>query len=212
MMFKKVMIFFIALLLQTYVYADTAANDLSALLTTLHTMRADFTQTITDKNAKQIQQSVGRMSIARPGKFRWEVKKPAMQLVVTNGKRIWIYDPDLEQVTIRTLTKEVGESPAMLLTNPNTSIEKDYHVEAMKTSDHDLQWFSLVPNNQNSMFAKIKLGFKKNQIREMELHDHIGHTTSIAFYNIDLNPSISSTLFSFKPPAHVDVIDETRHR
>lgn len=205
------MIFFAIFLFQLPVYADdTAAKDLSVLLTNLNAVKADFTQIITDKNAKQIQQSVGQMSMQRPGKFRWDVKKPSKQLVVTNGKKIWIYDPDLEQVTIRALTKEVGESPAMLLTNPSTTIEKDYQVESMKASAKDLQWFSLVPKNQNSMFAKIKLGFNKNQIREMELQDHIGHTTSIAFYNISMNPALSDTLFSFKPPSHVDVIDETK--
>jgi outer membrane lipoprotein carrier protein len=210
-MFRKLIIFFLLFLLQFNAYAaNTTANDLSALLTKLDSMQADFSQTITDKNAKQIQQSVGRMSMQRPGKFRWEVKKPSKQLVVTDGKRIWIYDPDLEQVTIRFLTKEVGESPAMLLTNPSTTIEKDYQVDNVKASAKDLQWYSLIPKNQNSMFAKIKLGFNKNQIREMELQDHLGHTTSIAFYNIKISPTLSESIFSFKPPAHVDVIDETR--
>lgn len=210
-MFKKMIVFVAICLFQLPVYADdTSAKDLSALLTKLNAIKADFTQIITDKNAKQIQQSVGQMYMQRPGKFRWDVKKPSKQLVVTNGKKIWIYDPDLEQVTIRALTKEVGESPAMLLTNPSTTIEKDYQVQSIKASAKDLQWFSLIPKNQNSMFAKIKLGFNKNEIREMELQDHIGHTTSIAFYNINMNPSLPENIFSFKPPAHVDVIDETK--
>ncbi len=209
-MFKKLITFFAICLLQLPAYAaNTAAADLSALLTKLNAMKADFTQTITDKNAKQIQHSVGQMLMQRPGKFRWDVKKPK-QLVVTNGKKIWIYEPDLEQVTIRPLTKEVGESPALLLTNPNVTIEKDYQVENIKAGAKDLQWFLLIPKNQNSLFAKVKLGFNKNQLREMELQDHIGHTTSIAFYNVNLNPVLSATLFSFTPPRHVDVIDETK--
>lgn len=211
-MLQKILLFFFLILFQTSIYANTAADDLSMLLTKINAMRADFTQIITDKNAKQIQQSVGRMAMQRPGKFRWEVKKPMMQLVITNGTRLWIYDPDLEQVTIRMLTKEVGESPAMLLTNPNVTLGKDYRVESIKSSGKDLQWFSLTPKNQNSMFAKIKLGFDKNQIREMELQDHLGHTTAIAFYNIAMNPILSATLFSFKPPKNVDVIDETKNR
>lgn len=210
-MFKKMILIGVIFFFQCNSYAaDNASTDLSTLLTHLNAMKADFTQTITDKNAKQIQHSVGHMVMQRPGKFRWEVKKPSTQLVITDGKKIWIYEPDLEQVTIRKLTKEVGESPAMLLTNPNVTLEKDYKVENIKPSTKDLQWFSLIPKNQNSMFAKIKLGFNKNEIREMELQDHIGHTTSIAFYNINTNPSLASTLFSFKPPRHVDVIDETR--
>lgn len=210
-MFKKAILFFTILLFQAVTYANTEATELTALLTKINAMQADFTQIITDKNAKQIQQSSGRMSMQRPGKFRWEVKRPNSQLVVTNGSKVWIYDPDLEQVTIRMLTKEVGESPAMLLTNPNLTLEKDYRVENT-TSGKDLRWFALTPKSQNSMFAKIKLGFNGNQIREMELQDHIGHTTSIAYYNIRVNPSLAANLFSFKPPKNIDVIDETRRR
>ena len=190
------------------IYAAEPSVSLNQLLTTMQTLQADFTQTITDKNAKAIQRSVGRMVLQRPGQFRWEVKKPTKQLVVTNGSRLWIYDPDLEQVTIRFLSKEVGESPAMLLSNTNVALEKDYLVQ--QKNEDKLQWFLLTPKNQNSLFAQIRFGFIKNQIREMVLQDHLGHTTAVEFYNIRENKPVSSALFSFKPPANVDVIDETK--
>jgi outer membrane lipoprotein carrier protein len=208
-MLKKLLIFVTFTFLHAAAYAETAAASLSQLLANIQTLQADFTQTITDKNAKQIQHSDGRMSLQRPGKFRWEVKKPLAQLVVTNGTRLWIYDPDLEQVTIRFLSKEVGESPAMLLSNTNVALEKDYDVQAMK--DSKLQWFVLTPKSQNSMFAQIRFGFYNQQIREMVLQDHLGHTTAVEFYNIKVNPALSSALFVFKAPAHVDIIDETKH-
>lgn len=208
-MLNKLSFFFILLFLRTVAYADNAASSLNPLLSNIQTLQADFTQTITDKNAKQIQHSDGRMSLQRPGKFRWEVKKPVAQLVVTNGTRLWIYDPDLEQVTIRFLSKEVGESPAMLLSNTNVALEKDYDVQAMK--DTKLQWYVLTPKSQNSMFAQIRFGFYNQQIREMVLQDHLGHTTAVEFYNIKENSALSSALFVFKAPTHVDVIDETKH-
>lgn len=205
-------VFFIMLALQVNAYAGTSSDDLIQLLSGIQTMRADFTQTMIDKNAKQIQESVGQMALQRPGKFRWEVKKPTAQLVLTNGEKLWIYDPELEQVTIRLLSKEVGESPAMLLTHSAASMDKDYRVEAIKIKSSPLQWYALVPKSQNSMFAKIKFGFANKQIREMELQDHLGQTTAIAFYNIKQNATLTASLFSFKPPAHVDVIDETAKR
>jgi outer membrane lipoprotein carrier protein len=210
-MLKKLLTFMTLVVWHSCVLANSPADDLTLRLSTLNVMRADFSQTIMDKNAKKIQQSVGQMAMQRPGKFRWDVKKPVAQLVITNGAKVWIYDPDLEQVTIRYLTKEVGESPAMLLTHSNTAIEKDYKVVSDKALSGGLEWFTLTPKNQNSLFAKVRLGFLKNEIHEMELQDHLGHTTQIAFYNIKMNPTLSSSLFSFKPPVNIDVIDETKH-
>lgn len=207
---QKLFAFLIIFLFQINAYADSPTESLTQLLANIQTFRADFTQTITDKNAKQVQHSVGHMALQRPGKFRWEVTKPIAQLVVTNGARLWIYDPDLEQVTIRLLTKEVGDSPAMLLSNTNTALEKDFLIKGINSTSSALQWFLLTPKNKNSMFAQIKFGFMKNQIREMVLQDHLGHTTAVEFYNINVNPRLSSSLFSFKPPSKVDIIDETR--
>lgn len=206
----KYIAFLIIFFFHVSAHADTAATTLSQLLKNIQTMRADFTQTITDKNAKQVQHSTGQMALQRPGKFRWEVKKPVAQVVVTNGSRLWIYDPDLEQVTIRLLTKEVGQSPAMLLSNTNIVLEKDYMVATTNENNSSLNWFLLKPKNKNSIFAVIKLGFSSSQIREMVLQDQLGHTTSIEFYNIKLNPGLSSSLFAFRVPPHVDVIDETK--
>lgn len=207
-MLKKIRLFFFLILIMSPVFADQSSTSLNQLLAKMQTIQADFTQTITDKNAKAIQRSVGQMTLQRPGQFRWEIKKPVKQLVVTNGSRLWIYDPDLEQVTIRFLSKEVGESPAMLLSHTNVALEKDYSVT--QKNDNKLQWFFLTPKNPNSLFAQIRFGFLNNQIREMVLQDHLGHTTAVEFYNIRENKPVTSALFSFKPPPNVDVIDETK--
>ena len=183
--------------------SNPATTQLTQLLAAIQTLQADFTQTISN------QKSVGHIILQQPGKFRWEVKKPVAQVIVTDNKRLWIYDPDLEQVIIRSLNTEIGETPAFLLSHPSSALEKNFQVKTIKNSG-SLQWFVLIPKNKNSLFAFIKMGFLKNQLREMDLQDHLGHNTVIEFYNSLLNYPISASLFTFKPPRHVDVIDETR--
>jgi outer membrane lipoprotein carrier protein len=185
------------------------AADLATLLNSVRTMRADFSQTIVDNHGKAIQQSFGTMALQRPGKFRWEVKKPIPQVIIANQTRIWIYDPDLEQVTIRSLNKTAGESPALLLSNDNAQINNDFSVKSMPATA-GWNWFSLTPKMADSMFANIQMGFFNNQIREMHLQDHLGHTTQVKFTSAKTNMVLSANLFQFSPPKNVDVIDETK--
>lgn len=193
----------------TNAYADSASDTLSTLLKNMHGMQANFKQTIVDKKGKAVQQSSGRMSLQRPGQFRWDVMRPVKQLIVTNGKRLWIFEPDLEQVTIRALSKTAGETPAMLLSDENLSLSKEFIVKTYPSTDK-LQWFSLTPKDKSAVIATLKLGFADQVIQQMQLKDHLGHITQIEFSNVKLNPSLSANLFEFKPPAKVDVIDETR--
>lgn len=208
----RLSVFLLLFVYQFVSYASSANDVLSARLAKIDSMQADFTQTITDRKDKPVQKSVGHMSLQRPSKFRWSVTKPTAQVVVANGKRLWIYDPDLEQVTIRSLSKEIGETPALLLSNTQTTLASDFNVKMQQDKNGGLQWFFLIPKNQNSMLALIKLGFANNQIREMHLEDHLGHITNVEFYNILMNAKLSASLFDFKPPKHVDVIDETKRR
>ena len=117
---NKLMNLFLSSLLALFsmgvVHAGTS-EDLAALLNNTQSMRANFRQTVYDNRGKVIQKSVGYMAMQRPGKFRWESTSPIPQLIIANDSRLWIYDPDLEQVTIRSLSKEIGETPALLLSN-----------------------------------------------------------------------------------------------
>lgn len=207
----KCIYFIILIITQTSSAYATPSVDLTELLSTIQTIQADFTQTINDKKGHQTDQSIGHMALQRPGKFRWNVTKPVAQLIIANDSRLWIYDPELEQVTIRYLNKEVENTPVLLLSNPAVAIEKNFTVQSMKNIA-SMQWFSLVPKNRDSMLAFIKMGFANGQIREMDLQDHLGHNTVIEFYSVSMNRPISNSLFNFKPPAHTDVIDETRDR
>ncbi len=201
----------ILLLSQLSSYAAAPAADLTQLLSNIQTLQTDFTQTINDKKGRQTDQSIGHMALQRPGKFRWSVTQPIAQLIIVNDPRLWIYDPDLEQVTIRYVNKEVDNTPVLLLSNPAIAIEKNFIVQSMRNVA-SMQWFALIPKNRDSMLAFIKIGFAKGQIREMDLQDHLGHNTVIEFYNISMNHPLSASLFNFKVPAHTDVIDETKNR
>jgi outer membrane lipoprotein carrier protein len=210
-MFHSITKFFSFLILCCYFsssYADPASDQLLQLLNTIHTLQADFTQVVTDAKGRTLNRAEGQMSLQRPGKFRWNVQHPNAQLIVTNGKKIWIYEPDLEQLTIRYLGKEAGETPALLLSNTNETLTKDFSVQTVNSAD--MQWFLLKPKDKGSMFEKIKLGFVKQEIRQMQLQDHLGHTTVIQLNRIVMNSTLSPSLFNFKASGKVDVIDETK--
>lgn len=192
--------------------ASTSSVQLSSLLNSVHTMSADFVQTIYDNHGKAIQQAYGHMALERPGKFRWEVTRPVPQWVIANGATLWIYDPDLEQVTVRSLSHAGGETPALLLSHENTVLDDDFLVKELPKKSVDSRWFSLAPKKSDSMFSNVQMGFVNNQIHEMDLQDHLGHTTKVQFNHIHMNSHLPGTLFNFKPPANVDVINEIRRK
>lgn len=202
----KLWVGFFLMCFMSSTYADLASDTLIQLLNNIHTMQANFNETVKDTKGKILNQSQGKMSLERPGKFRWDVTAPNRQLIVTNGKKIWIYDADLEQLTIRHFNQEAGEAPALLLSNTNETLTKDFRVDM----SNNATTFLLKPKDKSSMFDSIQLIFSNQQIKIMQLQDHLGHVTLIAFNNAVLNSDLSPALFNFKPPAKVDVIDETR--
>jgi len=192
-------------------FAENPANSLTMLLGIIQTLQANFSQKISDNKGKILESSKGLLSLERTGKFRWEVNQPTKQLIVANGTRLWIYDPDLAQVTIRHLTTEIGTSPALLLSDPNLALVKDFEVTVGSQSTPQVQWFILKPKNKDSMFATIQLAFNRHfEITRMILEDQLGHTTAVIFKDVEMNRPLSASLFNFKIPPHVDIIDETK--
>jgi len=200
----KLFIFFIPLQL---VHA-AASSELANLLNQVHTMRANFIQTTYDNHNKPIQKSYGKMALMRPGKFRWEVSKPIPQTIIANQNRLWIYDPDLEQVTIRALNHAAGDAPALLLSHTDMTLEKNFNVRENQPTTPTWRWFTLSSKDRESSFANIQMGFAQNQIKEMRLQDHLGHTTRIQFQNIQMNPSLNPSIFIFRASKRIDVINE----
>src|SRR5205085_330907 len=147
---KKIVLVFCFLSLSK-VYAGDASTDLIQLLNNVRSMQGGFVQIISDTKGRNLNQTSGRMALQRPGKFRWETIQPNRQLIVTNGQKVWIYDPDLEQVTIRYLSKEAGETPALLLSNTNSTLANDFQVQALPANSN-VRWFLLTPKNKGSVF------------------------------------------------------------
>jgi outer membrane lipoprotein carrier protein len=207
---KKLFSFLLLFAFQLACYAETPTDTLNQRLKNIKSMQANFTQSVVDNHGKIIQKSRGKMALQRPGQFRWETISPNKQLIVANGTRLWIYDPDLEQVVIRALAKQAGETPALLLSDTHLSLDKDFIVKQVKGTESVSSWFLLLPKDKSSVMASIRMGFKGDSISEMQLQDHLGHTTAIQFQNIKSNSPLSASLFNFTPPKHVDVIDETK--
>ncbi len=210
--FKKIL-FIVVCVMFTNAHA-TPSDDLTKLLLDVRTMQADFVQTIKDKSAKALQQSQGNMSLERPGKFRWEIKKPMSQLIIANGTRLWIYDVDLEQVTIRSFHKAAGQTPALLLSDKNLTLSKDFNVSlaANPSQIAGEKIFLLTPKDKEDPFETIRLTFLNKDIHEMRLADRLGHVTTITFLHVKTDPSLPNSLFVFKPTANIDVIDETKNK
>ena len=183
-----------------------AIDKLHRFLETTKTLRADFAQIVVAKNGKRPQQSTGVMMVSRPGKFRWQISKPYEQLLVGDGEKVWIYDPDLRQVTIRKVDAALGSTPAALLVGSN-ELEKSFNLREIGERE-SLEWLEATPKSPDSGFEKLQLGFSGNDLKAMELYDNFGQTTSLLFLHLERNPSLASTLFRFTPPAGVDVIGE----
>ncbi|HWQ38433.1 MAG TPA: outer membrane lipoprotein chaperone LolA [Burkholderiales bacterium] len=181
-------------------------EQLEAFIQTTRAARADFTQTVTGPEGKDVQQSSGTVEFFRPGRFRWEYKKPFVQLIVADGERLWIYDKDLNQVTIRKLDKALGSSPAALLAGTD-EIERFFSLEAQGRKG-GLDWLQARPYEEDSLFERVRMGFAKNTLATMELYDHFGQKTVIRFSRLERNPGFAPGTFSFTPPPGADVVTD----
>jgi len=188
------------------VSAAATVEGLKSMLEQTTTARARFAQMVLDKNMKKLQQATGTMQFARPGKFRWEYDKPYEQVIVSDGARVWLYDKDLNQVTVRKYDRALGTSPAALLAGSN-EIEKNYRFSTVGNQD-GLDWLEAVPRAQDTAFERIRLGFGKAGLEAMELRDQFGQITVIKFSTIERNAKIPPEAFTFTPPKGADVISE----
>lgn len=199
---------FIALLFLVNVFSTQVLADsrLQSFITGTRTLSAQFTQVVTDRTGRKVQESQGSLHLSRPGKFRWVYNKPYSQVVVGDGSRLWIYDQDLEQVTVRKLDQALGESPAALLAGSN-EVERLFTFRDAGEAD-GLSWLEATPRTKEGSFEAVRMGFRGNDIVAMEVRDNFGQVTRLRFSGIRRNPSLSADLFRFTPPKGVDVIGE----
>jgi chaperone LolA len=185
---------------------SSGIDALKTFLSGTNTASARFAQMVLDRNMKMLQQATGTMEFSRPGKFRWEYHKPYEQTIVGDGSQIWIYDKDLNQVTVRRLDRALGTSPAALLAGKN-EIEKNYTLSNLGDQE-GLEWVEAIPKTQDTAFERVRLGFGKAGLEAMELSDQFGQKTVIKFADLERNPKLSPETFKFTPPKGADVIRE----
>jgi len=172
----------------------------------ISSMRAEFHQTVADSKGRKLQEVDGVMQLQRPGKFRWDYNKPYVQQIVGDGEKIWLHDPELNQVTVRELTKAIGSSPAALLAGNN---EMDKHFKLKDTSRKGkLEWVLATAKDKDGEFERVFFGFKADSLQEMELHDSFGNRTTIVFSKVERNPALIDQSFQFQVPVGADVVGE----
>ena len=178
----------------------------SEFITGTLTARGEFEQKIFDHDRKLLQESRGVLAFSRPGKFRWTYVKPYAQLIVGDGSKVWIYDEDLKQVTVKKLDQALGSTPAALLAGNNEAMR------AFKLSDEGtrdgFEWVEALPRDKEGNFEKIRMGFGSSGLRVMELVDNFGQTTVLKFNSLERNPRLDPGLFRFSPPKGADVIGD----
>jgi outer membrane lipoprotein carrier protein len=146
------------------------------------------------------------MQLERPNKFRWDYKKPYEQEIISDGKEVFLYDKDLEQVTIRALSQTLGSSPASLLAG-GKEVEKSFELKNINRED-GLEWVQALPKNDDSGFERIMLAFKGQHLMKMEMYDSFKNITLIDFSAVERNPSLSLSSFLFTTPDGVDVVKQ----
>ena len=179
---------------------------LHAFIEQTRSAKANFTQEVTDSNGAVQQQASGTVQFERPGKFRWIYEKPYEQIIVGDGTRLWIYDKDLNQVTRRNLDKALGSSPAALLAGAD-DVDRYFSLNAVGIKKK-LDWLEVKPYDEESLFDRVRMGFRGNLLEVMELHDHFGQKTTITFSNLQRNPKSAPDLYTFVVPKGADVVTE----
>lgn len=194
-----------------------ATANLVKQLTDIRSLSANFEQTTKVTNPKVIQKKglgsqhmnqafKGTMKVARPGKFYWETTSPSKQTIVTSGKTVWIYDPDLQQAVRQSLDDQVANTPALLLSGNTSQIMQSYRVTQPNKAK---TYYTLYPKNADGVFESLTISFGANKAPSlMILQDSLGQTTYINFNNVKVNPTIAASTFNFTPPKGTDIIDQ----
>lgn len=184
--------------------SESADVQLQTFFNNLKTLSATFEQQVVDADGAQVQQASGHMWLQRPGRFRWDYQQPYHQLIVGDGQQVWVYDEDLEQVTVRPVDATLGQTPALLLSS-DKSVLDGFSVMALGNRD-GVDWLLLRPRDTDATFDELRLGLVDGRLQAMELRDGLGHTTLLHFSELERNRPIDPQQFVFIPPDGVDVV------
>ena len=168
--------------------------------------KATFHQFTSDKSGRKVQEASGTFVFARPGKFRWSYDKPFEQVIVADGEKLYLYDKDLNQVTVRKLGAALPASPASILFGAN-DFERDFEVKDAGVRD-GVSWVAATPRAKDTPFERIEIGLRDGQLAGMLLRDSFGQTSNLAFAKVERNPKVDPQLFRFTPPKGADVLED----
>jgi outer membrane lipoprotein carrier protein len=197
----------LSLLLMASVQNSGAASieRFQSYVRTTQAAQGEFTQKVYDKSGKLVQDAHGSFAFLRPGRFRWTYVKP-QQVIVGDGERVWIHDADLNQVTVRRVSRVLGATPAALLAGAS-DIANAFDLKELGNKD-GLEWLEARPREKEAGFDSVRLGLSTGGVEAMELVDHFGQTTVLRFTDVVRNPQIDPRTFRFTPPKGADVLGD----
>jgi outer membrane lipoprotein carrier protein len=189
-------------------HAD-AVDTLRAFVKDVQSARGPFTQSVTSPDGKKSRSSQGSLEFQRPNRFRFAYTTPTEQLIVGDGKQVWLYDADLNQVTVRPMSQALGATPAALLAGGN--LEKDFVLKAAVSTGQGaetIEWVEAQPRQKEGPFQSLKVGFKQGQLSVLEILDSFGQRSRLSFGQLETRVSLPASRFQFTPPAGADVLKQ----
>jgi outer membrane lipoprotein carrier protein len=188
------------------VFGEDGLQQFNAFMQDLHTLKAGFQQIIQRPDEQNVYASSGVLYLKRPGQLRWEYENPPTQIIVADGKRIWLHDIELEQVSHRSQQAALKGTPAQLLSG-DRPVEEGFEVTEVGKQE-GLSWIELRPRDKEVQFTKLLLGFSDDTLQRMTMHDSFGQVTRFLFSDLQRNPELPSELFVFVPPSQIDLIGD----
>lgn len=183
--------------------AEEVVDRLNRALNSLDNLQAEFKQTVLDDDKQVVQQSMGEVSIQRPGKFAWIYQQPYEQRIIADGEELWVFDVDLDQVTVKPMESGLSTAPIMLLMQKQP-VETEFEVNEVGQRKF-LYWIELLPKKQDMEFSRVYIGLEDEVVKAMELRDNFGQSTQIVFENLRTGVVFDPKIFEFIPPPGVDV-------
>jgi outer membrane lipoprotein carrier protein len=203
----SILLLFLMALVASDAFAESASiTSLNRFYSQINTFQADFTQSLVDKSGQLVERATGRVSLKRPGQFRWEYDKPYAQIIVSDGVKVRHYDIELAQVTVRPVSEALASTPALLLTGQGTLTE-GFDIQDGGELE-GLQWVQLTPKADDTDFKTIRLGFRQGKLAMMFLADSFDQVTHIEFTRIEVNRPLSNAHFVLQLPEGVDVVGD----
>ena len=193
-------------LLASHLSFANALDDFLAFNSATRTATANFQQQVFDREGKVVERASGTFSFARPGKFRWTYEKPNKQVLVADGAKLWIHDPDLNQVSVKRIDNAISSTPAALLAGKE-DITALFTLRDAGSAD-GMEWVEAAPKSKDTGFDRVRLGLADKKLAAMELYDQLGGHTMLRFSELKSNASVAPDTFHFDPPKGADVIED----